>query len=56
MHSPIVCAFGGQELSTLFVTSARFGLDDASMQSSPEQGRTLAIRGLGKGMPTNEFG
>ncbi|MVS98848.1 SMP-30/gluconolactonase/LRE family protein [Devosia marina] len=27
MHRPIVCAFGGQELSTLFVTSARFGLD-----------------------------
>ncbi|GAB5430045.1 MAG: SMP-30/gluconolactonase/LRE family protein [Devosia indica] len=56
MHSPTACAFGGPKLGTLFVTSARFGLDAAALRSSPEEGGILAIRGLGNGIPTNEFG
>jgi len=35
-------AFGGAELSTLFITSAREGMDDAALESAPKAGMTFA--------------
>jgi L-arabinonolactonase len=37
------CAFGGANLSTLFITSARGGLDDAKLAAEPEAGATFAV-------------
>jgi L-arabinonolactonase len=37
------CAFGGADLSTLFVTSARTGLSEAKLAAEPEAGSMFAI-------------
>jgi sugar lactone lactonase YvrE len=44
---PTSCAFGGPERSTLFVTTARDGLDAASMVHQPHAGHVFRIDGLG---------
>jgi sugar lactone lactonase YvrE len=47
---PTCCAFGGPDLRTLFVTSARNGLDDETLQKAPLSGGVFAfdpgIRGI----------
>jgi sugar lactone lactonase YvrE len=43
---PTSCAFGGPGRSTLFVTTAREGLDQASLQRQPDAGRLFRIDGL----------
>jgi sugar lactone lactonase YvrE len=44
------CAFGGPELDTLYVTTARLGIDDATASRYPQQGGLFAltpgVRGL----------
>jgi sugar lactone lactonase YvrE len=42
-------AFGGADLSTLFVTSALQGLDAAARQAEPQGGMTFAIPGVATG-------
>jgi L-arabinonolactonase len=37
------CAFGGRGLSTLYVTSARTGLDEAKLAAEPEAGSMFAV-------------
>jgi sugar lactone lactonase YvrE len=37
------CAFGGADLSTLFVTAARLGLDEAKLAVEPEAGALFAV-------------
>jgi sugar lactone lactonase YvrE len=44
---PTSCAFGGADGGTLFVTTARHGLDQASLDRQPDAGRVLRIDGLG---------
>jgi sugar lactone lactonase YvrE len=44
---PTSCAFGGPDRSTLFVTTARHGLDDEAMCRQPDAGRLFRINGLG---------
>ena len=44
-------AFGGEDLATLFVTSATEGLSDATLGEAPDQGKTFAIEGLARGLP-----
>lgn len=53
VEQPSSCAFGGADLATLFVTTAREGLDSPSEAA----GSVLAIRGLGvTGRPAHRFG
>lgn len=38
------CAFGGPELDTLYVTTARLGIDEATARRYPQQGGLFAFR------------
>jgi sugar lactone lactonase YvrE len=54
--SPTSCAFGGPDLGTLYVTSARFGITDADIAAHPQEGGLFALS-LGEGgAPAFEFG
>ena len=44
-------AFGGPDFSTLFVTSATEGLDQAFLAEAPQQGMTFALTGVARGLP-----
>ncbi len=50
------CAFGGPELSDLYVTSARKGMSAADLKRYPASGGLFRIRTDLCGMPTFEFG
>jgi sugar lactone lactonase YvrE len=43
---PTSCAFGGRELTTLFITTAREGLDEAALARQPDAGRVFRVDGL----------
>ena len=52
VQRPTSCAFGGPGRDTLFVTTARSGLDDDALAGQPHAGKVLAIDGLGfRGLP-----
>jgi sugar lactone lactonase YvrE len=52
VDQPTSCAFGGPELATLFVTTARAGLDEAALDRQPHAGHVFRFDGLGvMGMP-----
>lgn len=53
---PTSCVFGGADLSTLYVTSARTGLSAADLLAQPWAGHVLACAPGIAGMPTNLFG
>lgn len=55
-ESPTSCAFGGPDLTTLYVTSSRFGMDPARLAGNDSDGGLHAIAGLGPGLPANRFG
>lgn len=55
-QSPTSCTFGGADLSTLFVTSARFGMDDMHLQRFPNEGAVMAVDLQRKGLPPRYFG
>lgn len=44
-------AFGGSDLTTLYVTSATEGLDAKAFDAMPNQGQTFEITGVAKGLP-----
>lgn len=52
---PTSCCFGGPDLSTLFVTSARHGLDAAAIEKNPHEGAVLAIEAGVQGTPSVRF-
>jgi sugar lactone lactonase YvrE len=53
---PTSCAFGGPDLATLFVTTARDGLDDAVLTRQPDAGRVFRVDGLGvRGLPCSLY-
>lgn len=54
--SPTSCTFGGPNLETLYVTSARFGLTDEQLQTNPLEGAVLAVDTGCRGLATNRFG
>jgi L-arabinonolactonase len=49
------CAFGGKDLSTLYVTSARGGLDEKRLAREPEAGAMFAIDVGVSGLPDASF-
>ena len=49
------CAFGGEQLDVLYITTAQRGLDDETLQRYPHSGGIFALRPGVKGMPTNEY-
>ena len=44
---PTSCAFGGPDRATLFITTARQGLDAAALARQPDAGRVFRVDGLG---------
>lgn len=48
---PTCPAFGGADLSTLYITSARQGLPDEAFDEAPRSGMTLAVRIPATGRP-----
>ncbi len=50
------CAFGGSDLDTLYVTSARQGLDAADLTAFPASGSLFRLRTNLVGAPTFQFG
>lgn len=53
---PSSCTFGGPDLTTLYITTASIGLDEADFQDSLFSGDLFAIKTPVKGTPTNYFG
>lgn len=52
---PTSCTFGGRDLSTLYVTSARFTMTPDHLAAYPVEGSLLAIADAGVGIPEPEF-
>ncbi len=48
---PTSCAFGGPGGATLFVTTARHGLDETAVGRQPDAGRVFRVGGLGVSGP-----
>lgn len=53
---PTSCAFGGADLATLYVTSARFTMTQAHLDARPQEGGLFAIRPGVRGLPAHRFG
>ena len=53
---PTSCAFGGPDLKTLYITSARIGLSDAALHRQPMAGSLFAFDVDVPGLPVQEFG
>lgn len=49
------CAFGGDDLGTLYVTSVRYGLTEAELAEQPLAGALFAIEPGVKGLPVGVF-
>lgn len=52
---PTMCAFGGDDLRTLYVTSARHGRPDDELRAFPESGNIFAMRAPVAGRAEPEF-
>jgi sugar lactone lactonase YvrE len=53
---PTSCAFGGPDLATLFITTARHGLDETAVARQPDAGLVFRVDGLGvRGAPCAPF-
>jgi sugar lactone lactonase YvrE len=48
-------AFGGAQLRTLYITSARAGLSDAQLAAQPLAGALFAVETEATGLPANRF-
>ncbi|MCW2869747.1 MAG: Calcium-binding protein, partial [Streptomyces oryziradicis] len=52
---PTACAFGGPELTDLYITTATTGLDARALAAQPLAGSVLVVRGAGTGLPGRPF-
>ena len=55
VSQPTSCCFGGPNLTTLYVTSARHGLDARALEANPREGAVLAIETGIRGTPSVPF-
>ena len=55
VKAPTSCAFGGPDLATLYVTSARFGMTREEIAANPVEGALLAVDAGVKGIATSRF-
>jgi len=53
---PTSCAFGGPDLATLFVTSARFTMTSEHLAANPQEGGLFALDAGVRGLPAHRFG
>ena len=53
---PTSCAFGGDDLDTLFVTSARFTMSAEHLGAHPHEGGLFSVRPGVRGVRENRFG
>jgi sugar lactone lactonase YvrE len=53
---PTSCAFGGERLDTLFVTSARFTMSADHLASNPHEGALFAVKPGVRGVAAYRFG
>lgn len=53
---PTSCCFGGPDLDTLFVTSARFTMSEAHLAAHPQEGNLFALKPGRIGRPARRFG
>jgi sugar lactone lactonase YvrE len=53
--NPTCVGFGGSDLKTMFVTSARKFLDAGQLRAEPEAGHLFAIHGIAQGLPEHRF-
>ena len=52
---PTSCTFGGRDLTTLYVTSARFTMTPAHLAANPQEGSLLAVEAGIRGVPEPKF-
>lgn len=53
---PTSCTFGGKNLDTLYVSSARFTMSQEQLELNPDEGGLFAIKPDVKGQPCHRFG
>jgi sugar lactone lactonase YvrE len=53
--NPTCLCFGGNDLNTLYVTTARKFLDQGQLSIEPQAGHVLAIHGVAQGHPEHRF-
>jgi L-arabinonolactonase len=56
VQRPTTCMFGGRDLATLFVTSARMDLSEAALATQPHAGGLFALQPGVRGLPEPRFG
>jgi sugar lactone lactonase YvrE len=56
VEQPSSCAFGGENLSTLYITSAREGLSAQALAGQPDAGGVFAIEAPIPGLALPIFG
>lgn len=54
-ENPTSCAFGGKNLEKLYVTTARYGLSEESLQKHPQSGGLFSIEPGVSGLPCYSF-
>jgi sugar lactone lactonase YvrE len=55
VQRPTTCMFGGPDLATLYVTSARMDLADAALAAQPQAGGVFALEPGVRGLPEPRF-
>ena len=55
VQRPTTCMFGGPDFATLYVTSARMGLDDDALAAQPQAGGVFALVPSVRGLPEPRF-
>jgi sugar lactone lactonase YvrE len=55
VQRPTSCTFGGEDLSQLFITSARIGLSEKELSKQPEAGNVFVVDTKFRGLPEPNY-